>query len=278
VNKLIIRRINKHSPDIYEHQPIDRCQLGFAPRFMIHAPLPRLSTSTNEWTRIINTHTYTYMCPSNIGVPWGAYSRLIFSGLASLARKTKTRDIFLGNSLTAFMNTLGLQPRGSDKGNIIAFKEHFIRCINCTVYHQIEHPRKITELTVIPIIESALFADLASWEWHATIRLSEPFYQEALRSPPIDSGALIVLSPGTLRMDILNFLIVRMYSINKATLISWKQLYSMFASPNLSNKSFRQSFKKSFIQAKTFYPQANAYVTADGLSLAPSPKLIRAKK
>jgi hypothetical protein len=245
---------------------------------MVHAPLPREFTNTNEWTKVINNHTYTYICPTNIGVPWGAYSRLIFFQLTSLARKTKTREIFLGNSLSAFMKPLGLKQRGSETGNIEAFKEQFIRCINCTIYHQVALQNKTTELSVIPVVESALFADLASWEWHATIKLSEPFYQEALHSPPIDSGAFIVLSPGTLRMDILNFLSVRLYSLKKDTHISWKQLHSMFASPNLSNKSFRQGFKKYFREARAFYPDANAHITTDGLFLAPSPKLIRAKK
>ena len=274
MNHLIKGRIKKYSPRIFDDEPIDRKQLAFAPRFMINASMPNKLLNNVEWCRTINNHTYRYICPSNVGLPGGVYSRFIFIWIVTKVRQTKSKELYLGKSMREFMLAIGLKPTGGCKGNIAVFKDHFIRCINCVVY-QSDQFGKTTKLSVTPIVEVAAITNVDNWEWHATLSLSDPFYKEAMSSPPVDLGALLVLSPGTLRMDILNFLAARLYSLNKTTLIPWKQLYAMHASESLSQKSFRQSYKNALNDAKTFYPLANIMIVDKGLILSPSAKLIR---
>jgi len=274
---MIKRRIEKYSPTIFEEEAIDRGQLAFAPRFMVNASLPKYLTENSEHCRIINNHTYRYVCPSNIGLPGGIYSRFIFIWIVTKARQTKSRDLYLGKSLRAFMlSVLSLDQRGGDKGNITVFKEHFIRCINCVVYQNGRLGNTET-FSITPIVEVAAVTDIDSWRWHATIRLSDPFYKEAMRSPPADLGALLILVPGTLKIDILNFLVARLYSLKKITTIPWSQLYAMHASEGVKRNAFKQRYKKAFQEAIVFYPLANVKIVNDGLKLSPSPKLIRSK-
>lgn len=174
------------------------------------------------------------------------------------------------------MLALGLKPTGGKKGNIAVFKDHFVRCINCVIY-QNDRFGKTTKLSVTPIVEVAVITDINNWEWHATIKLSEPFYNEAMRSPPVDLGALLVLGTGTLRMDILNFLTTRLYSLTKVTTIPWKQLYAMHASDHVKQNAFKQRYKKALNEARAFYPLANVALVTDGILLSPSPKLIRSQ-
>ncbi len=277
MNPLLKGRIEKYSPRIFDAGPLERDQLAYAPRFMVNAAMPNKLIDQNEWCRTINNHTYRYVSPSNIGLPGGVYSRFIFIWIVTQARITKSKDLYLGKSMREFMHAIGLKPTGGPKGNIAVFKDHFIRCINCIIYQSDQHG-KTTTLSITPVVEVAAISNVNKWEWHATLRLSEPFFKDAMSSPPIDLGALLVLSPGTLRMDILNFLIARLYSVKHPTLIPWKQLYAMYASDSLRLKSFKQSYKNALSQAKAFYPRADVTLVDRGLVLSPSVKLIRTSK
>jgi len=268
----IKRRIQKYSPTIIQQNPVERNQLGFAPRFMTNAALPKELVNDIEWCRQINNHTYRYLSPSNIGLPGGPYSRLIYVWLTTLARRKKSKVIHLGPSLSSFMKAVHLKPTGGKKGNF-HFKDHFLRCINCVI-HRTDKNGKTTEISISPIIEKSIISDLKNWEWHTTLNLSDAFFKEAMTAPPIDFGAMLVLSTGTLRVDILNFLTTRLFSINRDTQISWSQLYAMFASPGSTTKGFRQSFKDAFDDAIYFYAFAKVKINNHGLLLSPSPKLI----
>lgn len=270
----ITHRIEKFSPRIFDKTPLERNQIVYIPRFLCQASLPKKLENISEWKRSFNSNHYTVMSPSHIGVPGGAYSRLILIQINTLAKKTKSKEIKLGSNFAEFMRWIGLDPSGGSTGNINTFKEHFIRCINCVIHTESRRGTR-TEYSMTTITDRAEVNNLAGWNWSSTITLSDPFFEESQTSAPTDLGALKCMSPGTLRMDIFNFLVSRLFYLRKETVIPWNELYAMFASPGITNKGFKQSFIKALAQAQVFYPDAKVRTTKRGLALMPSRMLIQ---
>lgn len=269
----IAHRIHKFSPQIFEKTPLQRNQIVYIPRFLCQASLPKQLENINEWTRNLRNDKYTIMSPSGIGVPGAAYSRLILILINSIAKRQKSRELHIGDHYAEFMQWMGLDQSGGDTGNIASFKEHFIRCINCVI-HSESTRGTTTEYSMSTIIDKAEIHDTSEWSWTPKITLSEAFFKESQVSAPTDLGALLCLAPGTLRMDLFNFLVSRLFYLSKETLIPWKELYAMFASPGVTNKGFKQNFNKALMQATQFYKDANFRINKRGLVLMPSRMLI----
>lgn len=273
MNSRINARIEKYSPNIFDESPIERDQLVYVPRFLCQASLPKKLEDSSEWRRSFRNHDFSILSPSNIGIPGGAYSRLILIKLTTLAKFQETPEIYIGRNCSEFMQELGLIPTGGIHGTINRFKEHFIRCLNCVIHTQYQNGPKV-EYSISPIIETATVTDICDWNWESKIRLSQPFFKESQTAAPTDIGALKCLMPGTLRMDVFIFLVWRLYYLKKTTIIPWSELYAMHASPGVSNKRFRQSFKIALIEAKCFYSQANVETNDKGIVLRRSQRLI----
>jgi len=270
-----LRRVEKHSPDIFEKTPLERNQVVYVPRFLCQASLPKNLENISEWRRSINNHDYTVLSPSSIGVPGGAYSRLILIQINTLAKLKKKPELNLGSNYSEFMKWMGLkQSGGGDKGNINAFKEHFIRCINCVI-HTESRTGKNVEYSVTAVIDQATVRNINDWNWEPHLSLSNAFFEASQKSVPTDLGALICLGPGTLRMDIFNFLVSRLFYLKRETLIPWREIEAMFSTPQTLSRSFRQSFKIALDQALQFYQDANVTTSARGLILKPSRMLIQ---
>jgi hypothetical protein len=269
----ILKRIEKFCPKILDQSPMERNQIVYIPRFLSQASLPKKLENISEWKRSINNHTYTLMSPSGIVIPGGAYSRLILIRINTLARLTKSQELDVGSNYAGFMNWMGLNQSGGKSGNVEVFKKHFIRCINCVIHTETVSV-KTTEYSMTTVIDKAKIQSTEDWRWESKIRLSNAFFEESQTSAPTDLGALMCLSPGTLRMDIFTFLVSRLYYLKKETLIPWRQLAEMFASPAVSIRGFKQSFKLAFQEAEYFYPDANTHLNEWGLLLRPSRMLI----
>ncbi len=270
----INHKINKFSPRIFERSPYERDQIAYVPKFMSQMALPKKLEGISEHTRIINGHKCTTLSPPLIGLPGGSLSRKILIQLNTLAKLQKSQEIEIGSTYAKFMRWMGLYPSGGNTGNIIKFKEHFIRCINCVIHYE-STVGKTTDYSIITVINKARIHTHSDWQWSSEITLSDSFYEQSQNSAPTDLGALICLSPGTLRMDIFNFLVFRLFYLKKETLIPWKELYAMFASPNTPSNVFRQNFIIALKQAQTFYQDAKVHTTKRGLILMPSRMLIQ---
>lgn len=273
----INHRINKFSPTIFDESPYKRNQIVYIPRFMSQLSLPKKLENISEWQRSFNRHKYSLLSPPHIGLPGGAYSRLILIQINTLAKIQKSPEVRIGSNYAEFMRWMGLYPCGGSAGNIAKFKEHFVRCINCVIHSETSKGNS-TNYSMTTIINKAEIHSTSDWKWSSKITLSDSFFEESQVSAPTDLGALICLSPGTLRMDIFNFLVSRLFYLKKETLIPWKELHSMFASPGAPANVFKQNFIIALKQTQLFYQDAKVSTTKRGLLLMPSRMLIQPRK
>ena len=117
--------------------------LGYQARILVQCSLPYRRQLVNEWTRRNGTMILTLWAPKDIGLPYGAYPRLLLSWVTTEAVRTKKRQLSLRDSLTRFMADLGIN-RHATGPQMRRFKDQTRRLFNTTVHSTVidRHPTR----------------------------------------------------------------------------------------------------------------------------------------
>ncbi len=81
--------------------------IGFLTRILVQATLPHRRSSAHEFVRSNGRFTLHLQAPSSVGLPYGAYPRLVLAWLNTEAVCTRSRRLQLGPTFTDFMAKLG---------------------------------------------------------------------------------------------------------------------------------------------------------------------------
>ncbi len=251
--------------------------LGYQARLLVQCSLPYRQQPTNEWTRRNGGITLTLLAPSAIGLPYGAYPRLILTWATTEAVRTQSRVLDIHHSLTRFMANLGIAPHANGR-EIRRFKEQTRRLFATTVSTSLTNDsrqvhdmgfRLSSELHMWwePIMETA--AD------SSRIVLSHEFFQVITDGAvPLDLRAIKALKGSALALDIYSWLVHRLSYLKKPTTIPWALLQIQFGSNYADTKGGRYMFKKDFQEqlqeVLQLYPEAKVTADTQGLTLRPS--------
>jgi len=252
--------------------------LGYQTRLLVQCSLPYRQQPTNEWTRRNGGITLTLMAPSAIGLPYGAYPRLILTWATTEAVRTQSRVLDIHHSLTRFMANLGIAPHATGP-QIRRFKEQTRRLFATTVSTSLTDDsrqvhdrgfRLASELRMWwePIMETAADA--------SRIVLSHEFFQVITDGAvPLDLRAIKALKGSALALDIYSWLVHRLSYLKKPTTIPWELLQVQFGGEYAPTKQGRYKFKENFqTQLRgvlQLYPEAKVTVDLQqGVTLAPS--------
>lgn len=251
--------------------------LGFMARAMTMATLPHRKVDGNEFTRRNGAFTLSIMAPAKIGLPYGSIPRLLLAWVTTEAVRTKSRELVLGDSMSAFMAEIGLSRQGS---NIASLKNQSRRLFASTVTASYEAPDRIADI-------GYRLADSATlwWEagdprqrglWLSAVVLSEKFYREVVERPiPVDLRAMKALRRSPLGLDIYTTLTYRASYTRKPTEIPWPALAAQFGSDYKVLRQFKAAFLVELRKVLTVYPQVQVAEGRHGLILTPSPTHVR---
>jgi hypothetical protein len=218
-----------------------------------------------------------------IGLPFGSFPRIVLAMLVSEAVRTKSRRIYLGDSITDFFRRIEreerVQLRGGPRGELARFREQMRRLLSARVAIHYDTPGAFGFDYLQVADKGMLLWDPANPGQRALfqsyIELAERFYEEAVRNPvPIDLDALRVLRRSPLAIDIFLALSLRFYSLTKDDLIPWSALQAQFGADYSRQRAFREKFKQQLERVKLVYPAARAEVLTEGLRLQPSPTYV----
>ncbi len=212
--------------------------------------------------------------PINLGLPYGTKPRLVMAFLCSEAVKKGTKEIALGNSLSEFMEQLGLTPTGGRWGSIPLLKEQMKRLFSATVSFQYENDQaqilggfKIASQAVLLWSPNPEQAGL----WDSTVTLTQEFYDEITGSAvPIDMRALSALKSSCMALDIYCWLTYRMSYLKNPTEIPWELLAAQFGSEYKNLRDFKLNFLKQLKKVTAVYPSVQIIDGEKGLLLKPS--------
>jgi Plasmid encoded RepA protein len=252
----------------------DAGSLGFMARALVQATLPHSKVVGNEFVRRNGNYTLTMIAPSAIGLPYGVIPRLLLAWMTTEAVKTQSRDIELGDSLSAFMAELGMIPTGGRWGSITRLKDQTKRLFGSMISASYEdkHGIKVTNQSIAE--HAVLWWDTKIPEqaalWKSTVRLSEPFFREVIDRPiPIDMRALQALKKSPLALDIYVWLTYRASYLKSPMTIQWDSLAMQFGSDYARTRDFRAAFLAETRKVLTVYSDANVMPTDEGLVIKP---------
>ena len=234
---------------------------------------------------------YTLGMSAGIGnkLPFGTLPRLLMAWVSTEAVKTQSPVLVLGNSLTEFMNKLGINSDSSGRrGERTRLRNQMDRLFNSTVQfiyepkapdgaslgvkdtfnstvarktHLVWNPKKPNE----PVL------------WESTVELGHDFFHDILRHPfPLDMNILKALKKSPLGLDFYMWAVYRTFSLTRPLRLSWPHLYRQFgvdpsrASDKRTVDAFRTDCLRELKKIKTAWPELNYALGKGVLVLGPS--------
>ena len=206
----------------------------------------------------------------SIGLPYGAYARLLCIDWSSQAYNNRSRDIELGKNLGDTMKRLGLSTGGGKTRERLL--EQAERLVRCRLTFDIRGKGKSALLNQT-IVDTAVFNESSrNSRFVERIRLSETFYQQLLQYPvAIDPLSIMAIRNSPMAIDVYCWLAYRLLAVTEPTSISWTGLKAQFGPGVTAMRNFKFQFAESLHLAKGVYFGARADLTERGITLLPSP-------
>lgn len=253
--------------------------LGFMARAMVQATMPHRRQDGNEFTRTNGLFTLSMLSPSAIGLPYGSIPRLLVSWVTTEAVRTKSRELELGESLSAFMADLGLAPTGGRWGTITRLKDQMRRLFASSITCSFDDGQSWA-LDSVKVVESARLwwnpkDPQQATLWKSSLKLGESFFGEVIAHPvPVDMRALKALKSSPMALDLYCWLTYRASYLRKQTMVPWEALRAQFGADFADTASGRQGFRLALTRAlakvAVVYPDARVEAMKPGLLLRPS--------
>jgi hypothetical protein len=252
---------------------------------MISSALPHSKVSDNSYKRTSGNYTLAITNGYADMIPYGSYPRVILSWIITEAIRTKSREIYLGESLSDFMNQLGISVTGGKTGSFNRFKQQFLGLMTSNITYTFTDSRSKKVIVInFHVADAVKFSDNQDEDFFkAKIILDETFFNEVIRYPiPVDKKAINVFMCSSLALDIYFWLTYKMSYIKEKTEISFDNLKTQFGFGYNDTKHGKYEFRRKFIIQLRFvlalYNVAKVSVHENGISLYPSPPHIKKRK
>lgn len=209
-----------------------------------------------------------------LGLPWGPKARLILMHLNSEAIRTRSPEIDVGDSLTAFVKRIGLTTDGrtvrSIKDQVGALSASLIRMAFTGPTGGYQVDAKVVSGFNLWFPKDARQRVL----WPSVVRLSGDYFDSLQRhAVPLDERAIGALSHSAMALDVYAWLAQRLHRIPLGTgqRIVWPLLQEQFGADYVRLRKFREVFMEALEQVCKLYPAAKIEATGEGLNLYASP-------
>ncbi len=256
---------------------------GYMARAFVQATIPHRRVEGIEFKRTNGNFTLIIVANSDVGLPFGSVPRLELAWITTEAVRTKTREINLGNSMSAFMRQLGLNTTGGKRGDIRRLKKQteslFASHISCTYNNNVKGQWGIKNVVIAS--NAVLWWDPISPDqlstFNSVVKLNQDFFDEIITRPVIvDMRVLKFLKQSPLALDAYTWFTYRMsYLKEKSKPIPWEFLQLQFGSGYSNNPHGTRNFKAHFLRElkkiKLVYKDLKLDLEPDGLILYPSP-------
>lgn len=217
----------------------------------------------------------------DLPLPYGAIPRLVMVHVSSEAVRTRNRTVAVRASMRQFMNALGIQLSGGERGGYTAFKRQMEALAACRITLGMNRDGLAITKDAKP------FSGYDAWFrtdgnqrslWPGVLELSHEFYDTLCEhAVPLDPRALASLKHSALALDIYCWLAHRLCRVAKASgcRLSWQNIREQFGQEYRDGKNFKREFRNALHQATAVYPQARFAEVPGGFVLFPSQPPLR---
>jgi hypothetical protein len=252
--------------------------LRFTARALAMATMPHKKVEGNEFTRRNGHFSMTMLAPSRIGLPYGSLPRLLMAWVTTEAVKTRSAELDLGHSMSAFMKEIGVPHTTGKRGHVHSLKEQSRRLFNSTVSCSYEKEGATADVGYRIASRSTLWwdADPAQDSLFASkVTLSPDFFKELIEAPiPVDMRALAALRRSPMAIDLYTWASWRVSYLEAPVEIPWAGLAAQFGSEYSRLRDFKAAFLSELRKVQLVFPVKIAE-SDFGLRLSPGPTSIR---
>lgn len=250
-------------------------QLGFMARALVQATMPHSKTDELIHYRKNGNFSIQMNGLTGYGLPYGTIPRMLMAYISTEAKKTKSRYISLGGSMSEFMAKLDMVPTGGRWGSIDRLRNQVTRLVTTSIVCVYDDNKQFASKSPNIVDSSALWWDKKNPEqksiFESHLVLGEQFFNEVdSSSVPIDMRAIRLLSKSPMAIDVYCWLTHRMSYLRRPTVIPWEVLQMQFGSNYKRPRAFKEAFIKAATKVLTIYMDAKIAVLPSGLQLKPS--------
>lgn len=289
IARFIGQAVNIEMNDVH-----DREALRFISRILLQAAFPHRKPTSNEWMRTNGDLSVHMMAPSDIGLPYGSYPRLIMTWITTEAVRNKKRcagadqrRIVLGRSLSAFMAELGLWPTGA---NIKRLSDQTERLLSTAIMARHAYDDPDTGIHKRHIANRVVADDAVLWWdarkpdqgtlWDSYIELSQPFFDMITEKPvPVDMDVLRAIKQSPLAVDLYCWATYRVSYLRRPTVVPWRGLMLQFGGNYQDTtrgvNDFKKKLKLALHKIKAVWPTLTVEPTTKGLQVKPCSPHVR---
>lgn len=272
----------------------DKTESAFMARQLVQATLPHKNPGDIlAWSRKNGDITLTirpgwdHKKKKTIGYPYGTIPRLLLFWITTEAIRTKSPRIELGDSLSQFMEELGLYPKGTGKrSDFKRLKEQMIRLSRSTIsFTQSSNTHySWLDMQVAP-------KGMVWWSekqpkqrtlWQNWIQLGDDFFKAITSAPvPVDMRILKALKRSPLALDLYAWATYTAYQTQKngqSRSVSWELLHEQFGAEYKDTYEFSRKAWKALLKVQSVYQDLGLERVHGGLKILPSKTSITIKR
>ena len=270
--------------DVHFRDAVEAKALGFLGRAFVMATLPHKKVKGTEFLRKNGDYTLSILAPSETGIPFGVIPRLILIWISEEVVKKKSRELILGDSLSAWMAELGMMPTGGRWGSITRLKQQMKALLASSITATWEGAGAWAMKRVSVADDAILWWDPKNPDqtslWESKLILTERLFHELVNnSVPFDKRILKHLKRSPLALDLYIWLTYRFHYLKGRQAIPWGGLMRQFGSGYEDTPKgiahFKTEFKKQLRKVLMLYQTAKVEITEADLVLYPSPTSIQ---
>ena len=264
--------------EIAENLSQEKSVLGFMSRLLIMVNLPYRDPGKDckNWHRKngnVSIDVATgYEDGVPIGLPYGAYPRLILAYLITQAVKAQSPMLYLGKSFSDFIKLIGIEKGGKTRKQL---HKQLERTLSASFAWTYRTDKQWSRANIQVSHDSQLWWDERQPEqqalWESYIRLNTDFFNEIIRNAvPLDLRVLSVLKNSPLGLDLYMFISWRVFKMDKPVFISWESLQEQLGGQYHDIKEFARDCRSHIKRIQAIRPDLNVTFIKGRLCLKPS--------
>ena len=273
------------------HQLPDQQEKAFLARQLVQATLPHRAPKGTppEWARCngdfslsirpgykTDPKTGQRVC---IGYPYGNIPRLLMFWITTEALRTGNRRLELGDTLSAFMRQLGLNPRTGtgSRSDVTRLRDQMDRLFTSAIMFRTDKPTHSMTINITITENQLLWWDpkdpdqptlFGSW-----LQLNDTFYKTITESPvPVDLKALRALKNSPLALDLYAWASFKTFiaaKTNKPQHVPWKALQMQIGGDYSRQRAFREAVINALHKVSVVFPGLVLDSDDNGLIIKP---------
>lgn len=252
--------------------------LGFMSRLLIMVNLPYRDPGKDckNWHRKngnVSIDVATgYEYGKAIGLPYGTYPRLILAYLITQAVKTQNPTIYLGKSLSHFLELVGIKRGGKQYKQLHKQLERTLSAAFAWTYR---NEKQWSRTNIQVSSQSQLWWDEKEPNqqslWESYIRFNMDFFNEIMRNAvPLDLRTLATLKNSPLGLDLYMFIAWRTFNLEKDVYISWEGLQEQLGGQYADLKVFARDCRFHIKRIQSLQTGLNIKIVRGRLCLGPA--------